>query len=263
MVPVLIAMAIGPMLSWKRGDLRAALQRLWVAGLVALLLTLGLLYATFGGPVLAVLGLGLAAWTAMGVLSEWAERVRLFRAPLAESWRRAIHLPRAAIGMTIAHFGLAVTVAGISASAFDLESMAIVPMGGSLPLAGYMLRLDGVGQVKGANFTADDAQVTVTKDGQTIAVMHPQRRYFPLQDQTTAETAIRTNPLADLYIALGDPHEGGGWTLRAYWKPMVSWIWLGGLIMAMGGVVSLSDRRWRVGAAVRLRLRPAVVAAGE
>ena len=82
--------------------------------------------------------------------------------------------------------------------------------------------------------------------------MHPERRYFALQNQTTAETAIRTNPFADLYVALGDP-SAGGWTIRAYWKPLISWIWGGALVMAFGGMVSLSDRRWRVGAATRSR----------
>jgi cytochrome c-type biogenesis protein CcmF len=92
--------------------------------------------------------------------------------------------------------------------------------------------------------------------------MHPERRFFPLQQQTTSETAIRTNFLRDLYVALGDPDKGGGWTLRAYLKPLVPWIWIGAVIMAGGGIVSLSDRRWRVGAATRAS-RAHALAPGE
>jgi cytochrome c-type biogenesis protein CcmF len=93
--------------------------------------------------------------------------------------------------------------------------------------------------------------------------MHPERRYFALQDQTTSVTAIRSNPFADLYVALGEPAADGGWTIRAYWKPLISWIWGGAIIMAFGGVVSLSDRRWRVGAAARRRQPMAQTAAAE
>jgi cytochrome c-type biogenesis protein CcmF len=253
MVPVLIAMAVGPMLSWKRGDLLGALQRLWVAFAVACVVTLGLLYATYGGPVLAVFGIGVAVWTGMGVVSELADRVRLFRIPVAESARRAINLPRSAIGMTLAHLGIAISVAGISASAFEREHLAVVPIGGDFTLAGYVFHFARVETVQGPNFVASEATIEVRHDGALITVAHPERRYFALQNQTTSVTAIRTDPIADLYLALGEPAEGGGWTIRAYWKPLVSWIWGGALIMAFGGMVSLSDRRWRVGAAARSR----------
>ncbi len=252
MVPVLIAMAVGPMLSWKRGDLLGALQRLWIAFAAAFAFTLGALYVTYGGPVLAVLGIGIAVWTGMGVATEFAERIRLFRIPFGESVRRAIHLPRAAFGMSLAHLGIAISVIGISASAFEREYLAIVPVGGDFTLAGYDFHFDKIENLQGPNYIANDATIEVRRGGELVTVMHPERRYFALQDQTTAETAIRTNPIADLYLALGDP-SGGGWTIRAYWKPLVSWIWGGALVMAFGGMVSLSDRRWRVGAATRSR----------
>ncbi|MCW3473828.1 heme lyase CcmF/NrfE family subunit [Limobrevibacterium gyesilva] len=263
MVPVLVAVAAGPLLAWKRGDLLGALQRLWAAFAAAVVVVLGALYVTSGGPVLAVLGLGLAAWTFVGVLAEWTERLKLFRIPARDSWRRARNLPRSAHGMTLAHLGLAISVAGIAASAFEVEHIDIVAPGGDLPLAGYTLHLDKVEKLQGANYVADDATITVKRGDAVIAVVHPQRRFFPLQQQTTSETAIRTNFLADLYIALGEPDQAGGWTIRAYWKPLVPWIWIGAVFMAFGGVVSLSDRRWRVGVASRLRAPAAQAAAGD
>jgi cytochrome c-type biogenesis protein CcmF len=251
MVPALIAVAAGPLLAWKRGDLLGALQRLWAAFAVVIAVAVIGFYVTRGGPVLAVLGLALAAWVCAGTLSEWAERVKLFRAKPAESWRRARSLPRAAHGMTLAHFGLAVTIAGIAASAFDSERIEALHPGDTLPIAAYVLHLDSVDTVEGPNFTADRATITVTRDGDTVSVMHPEKRSFPVQRMPASVTAIHTNLLADLYVALGDSDGKGGWTVRVYWKPLVPWIWIGAVIMALGGLVSLSDRRWRVGVAAR------------
>jgi cytochrome c-type biogenesis protein CcmF len=262
MTPLLIALAAGPLLAWKRGDLLGALQRLWLALAAAILVALIALYLTHGGPVLAVLGLGLAAWVFTGALVEWAERVKLARAPLAESWRRALRLPRATHGMTLAHLGMAVTVAGIAASAWQAERIELVKPGENLPIAGYVLHLDGVDKVDGPNFTADRARITASRDGKMIALMQPEKRFFPLQQMPTSVTAIHTTLLADLYVALGDGDDKGAWTVRAYWKPLVPWIWIGAVMMALGGIVSLSDRRWRVGIAARAP-RAAQPAAGD
>ncbi|HET6609666.1 MAG TPA: heme lyase CcmF/NrfE family subunit [Rhodopila sp.] len=265
MVPMLIAVGLGPMMAWKRGDLLGVLQRVWVAYVATVVVLLIAFYVTHGGPVLAVLGFGLATWLAAAVLVELAERLRLFRIPLANSFHRALHLPRSAYGMSIAHFGLAVSIAGFSASAFDREAINALPFGGSLDIAGYHLTLESVDRVQGPNFVADRASIRVTHDGALVKVMHPERRFFPLQQQTTAETSIRTNLVSDLYVAMGDTDSKGVWTIRAYWKPLVPFIWIGCVIMAFGGAVSLSDRRWRVGVAARARnrTRGAMAVAGE
>jgi cytochrome c-type biogenesis protein CcmF len=265
MVPAIVAVGIGPLLSWKRGDLLGALQRVWAAYIAAALAVMIAWYCTHGGPIFAVLGFGLAAWTAVAVIVEWAERVRLFRVGIGDSVRRAIHLPRAAYGMSIAHFGLAVSIAGFAASAFDIEAIETVHAGSIVKLAGYELHFAGVQREPGPNYLANRSTVQITRDGALVAVVHPEQRFFPLQQQTTSETAIRTNFVSDLYIALGDGDKAGNWTLRAYWKPLVPWIWIGAIIMACGGMVSLSDRRWRVGVAARAsRVAPVLQpAAGE
>ncbi len=129
MVPMVIAVGVGPLLAWKRGDLLGALQRLWVAYIATALAILVAWYVTHGGPIFAVLGLGLAAWLGTAVLVEFAERIRLFRVPAGDSLRRARHLPRSSYGMTFAHFGLAVSVAGFAASAFDQEAIEVLQAG--------------------------------------------------------------------------------------------------------------------------------------
>ena len=253
MIPMLVAVGVGPLMAWKRGDLLGALQRIWLAYIACVVVMVIAFYVTHGGPILAILGLGLAAWLGVAVLVELGERIRLFRVPLGDSIRRALNLPRAAFGMTFAHFGLAVSVAGFSASAFDQEVIEVMRVGASIQIAGYNLKLEQVDRKPGPNYIADDATVRITHDGNLVAVVHPQRRFFTLQQQTTSETSIRTNFVSDLYLALGESDDAGNWTLRAYWKPLVPWIWIGCVIMAFGGLVSLSDRRWRVGVATRAR----------
>jgi cytochrome c-type biogenesis protein CcmF len=229
-------------LAWKRGDMLGALQRQWVEAAVAIAAMLAAFTLTSGGPMLAVLGL--ASWIGMGVLVELAERLRLFRAPWRETWRRALNQPRASYGMNLAHFGLAVTVAGIAGIAFESGSTALIHLGEQIPLANYSLRFDGIGRHEGENYTADAAEFTLLKGGRVVAEMTPERRFFPLQQQSVAKPAIHTNLVSDFYLALGDPDGQGGWTITAAWRPLVPFIWIGGVFMAIGGAVSLSDRRW-------------------
>ncbi len=229
-------------LAWKRGDILGALQRQWVQAAFAIAAMLAAFTLTAGGPMLALLGL--AAWFGMGALVELSGRLRLFRAPWRETWRRAFYQPRAAYGMTLAHFGMAITVAGIAASSLAAGNTALVHLGEQIPLAGYSLRFDGIGRHEGENFTADAGEFTLLKGGQVVAEMTPERRFFPLQQQTIARTAIHAGLLADFYLALGDPDGKGGWTITAAWRPLVPFIWIGGIIMALGGAVGLTDRRW-------------------
>jgi cytochrome c-type biogenesis protein CcmF len=263
MTPLLIAIPFGPLLGWKRGDLLAASQRLIVAAGAAIAVVLAAFLVVNPTAVLATLGLGLAAWIGAGSLVEWSERVQLFRAPIAASLARARRLPRAAYGVTLAHLGVAVAVAGIAASAWESERIELMRPGDSIAIAGYDLRLDKVEPVAGPNYTADRGTVTVTRQGALVAVMEPEKRFFTVQQMPTTFTAISTDLLSDLYVVLTDGDGKGAWTLRVYQKPLVPWIWLGCGVMALGGLVSLSDRRWRVGAAVRRRRTPAVAAADD
>ncbi len=256
MVPLLLAVAVGPFLGWKRGDLGGALERLWIAFGLALLIGAIALYLSQGGPILAVGGLMLAAWVGFGAITEWVERTRL-------SWRRALHLPRAAHGMTLAHLGLAVTVAGIAASAWQVEHIAVMHPGDNIAIGGYVLHLDRISGRDTPSYHAERADITVSAGDRAITVMHPEKRSYQLEQMTRGETAIRTTFLADLYLALGDDDGKGGATIRAYWKPLVPWIWIGALFMALGGALSLSDRRFRVGVARRTVPASAVTEPGE
>jgi cytochrome c-type biogenesis protein CcmF len=261
MVPLLIAMAVGPLLSWKRGDLFAALQRLKLAFAIsagAAVVTLALMGSASLG---AACGLALAAWVLAAVIVEWAERIHLFKEPLGSSFRRALRLPRASWGMTLAHAGMAVVVAGITgSSAWSVERIEDVRPGQAVDLAGYRIALDGVSTVNGPDYIATRADLRLSKGGRPISEMHPEKRFFPREKGSQTDVAIRTNLLADVYAVIGDADGKGGYTLRLYYNPLVPWIWLGALVMALGGLVSLSDRRHRVGVPSRRRQRAAAAA---
>jgi cytochrome c-type biogenesis protein CcmF len=256
MVPLVACVAIGPLLAWKRGDLAGALQRLRWAFFAAVGVTLATLYLRQGGPVLAALALGLAAWLFVGTLVEWAERVQLFQLAPGESFARARRLPRAAHGMTLAHAGLAIAIAGMTGvTAWKEEAVVVARPGQVIELGGYRLTFRGVADVAGPNYRAERATLAVAAGGRQIATLEPERRAFMNPPMQTTEAAIRTTAFEDLYVAIGDDDGNGGRTVRVWVNPLVPWIWLGCLVMVLGGLVSLTDRRLRLGLPAR-RAKP-------
>ena len=158
--------------------------------------------------------------------------------------------------MTLAHAGLAIAIAGMTgAGLWKVEKVEIMRPGGSLEIAGYALTLEDVIKVAGPNYDANRARLTVRRDDRVIAVQQPEKRLYRVQNMPTTEAAIRTNWMADLYTVLGDADGQGGWTVRVYHNPLVPWIWTGTLVMVLGGLVSLSDRRLRIGAPIRRAAR--------
>jgi cytochrome c-type biogenesis protein CcmF len=258
-IPLVIALGVGPMLPWKRGDLLGALARLKFAGVVTILVALATWYFQHGGPILAVPAMAGAAWLVGTALAEVAERIRLGRVPLSYSIARAASLPRAAWGMTLAHAGLGIAIAGMTGTALWTEqSIQAMRPGDTVQLAGYAVKLDSVTPVKGPNYDADRATLTVTRNGKPVAVLTPERRTVHPQDQSVTNIGIRTNFFADIYAVIGEPDPGqpGAYVTRLYHHPLVPWIWIGAVVMVIGGLLSLSDRRLRIGAPAR---RPTVI----
>jgi cytochrome c-type biogenesis protein CcmF len=244
-LPLIALTAIGPMMSWKRADLPGVLGRLKFALAVAAVAGL-LAWWWQGGPVLALLGIALGGWLLTGSLVELFGRTRALAPGGINRLRR---LPRAAWGMTLAHAGIAIAILGMTGSAaWKQEDIRVLKPGESASIAGYSYRLDEVTRLSGPNYDATRARITISRGGQTLAVLHPEKRFFPVAQTATTEAAIRLLGLGDLYGVIGEEDGKGGWTLRFYYEPLVPLIWVGLLIMAAGGVVSLSDRRYRVGA---------------
>jgi cytochrome c-type biogenesis protein CcmF len=237
------AMAIGPMLAWRRGNLSGALRRLAPALAGALLVPAAVFALDPAAPPAALGGIALAVWAMLGVLADLADRIGVARLPPAACWRRLSHLPRGTWGQVLAHFGVGVLVAGITVSlAWRSERITTMHPGGTLTIAGRTLRFVGVTEGSAANYDVQRAEIVVDRPGGASFTLHPERRFFPLAGSDTARTAIATNGFADLYLALGDPDGHGGWVVRAYYNPLVPWIWFGAIIAVCGGLVSLSDR---------------------
>jgi cytochrome c-type biogenesis protein CcmF len=254
-IPLVAALGVGAMLSWKRGDLLGALSRLKFAALAALVVALVVYYIHNGGPVLAIPAFIGAVWLVGSSLAEVADRIKLFAVPFSHSLARAAALPRSAWGMALAHGGLGVLIAGMAGtSLWTQERIQAMAPGDSVEMAGYHLRLDSVGPVKGPNYDAERASISVTDtSGKLIATLTPERRIVHPQEQAVTNIGIRTNFFADIYAVIGDPDPArpGAYVTRLYHHPLVPWIWVGAVIMVLGGVVSLTDRRLRVGAPSR------------
>ena len=250
-IPLLAAMAIGPMMPWKRAQMAPVLTRLWWASLLGLLAGLVAAFSLKG--VLPVLAFGFAVWVIAGAAADLAHKVQLFRVRPGQSLHRARMLPRAALGAALAHVGAGVTVIGLAGMSQAQHKIVEIHAGDSVALAGYRWTLDSIRDVPGPNYVARTATITVTRGGRLVTVLHPSKRSFASQNQTTSEVAIHTNLVSDLYAVLGDEH-GSTAVLRLHDNPLAPWMWLGALVMAVGGGLSLSDRRVRVGAPRRARL---------
>tara|TARA_B100000686_G_C16800444_1_gene985582 strand:- start:200 stop:2197 length:1998 start_codon:yes stop_codon:yes gene_type:complete len=247
MVPLLLIAALGPLMSWKRSNHYFVLQRLGIVTAVSLVVII-IIYAVQGGSWGVLLGLGLAIWVFVGVLVELSERIRLFRVPIYQSIQRLLIIPRSSWGMSIAHTGLAILVTGlVVASNWETKLEKIMMPGDVISLSGYEFKMLSIGEVEGPNYTSRQAEFKVEKDGKLITLLYPEKRYYPVQDMPTTEAAIHGTWLADLYLVLGDP-SGEGTAVRAHHNPLVPWIWSGAAILVVGGFVSLTDRRHRVGA---------------
>lgn len=248
MVPLLVVMVIGPVLKWKRDSLRSTFGKLWRVAAIAVAMGLAVTAATLGTRLLTALGLMLATWIVAGSIFIVLHRIRLGSASLKTSVTLARNTPRSFYGMVLAHFGLGIVVAAITTvSTWQSENILMMRPGDSARIAGYDVQLGAVNRVMGENYEAERGSFLITHDGAPVTTLHAERRFYPVQQQQTSQTGIHTNFISNVYVVLGEPDESGGWAVRLYYHPLAPWLWFGGLIMASGGFLSLSDRRFRIG----------------
>jgi cytochrome c-type biogenesis protein CcmF len=249
MVPMIIAMAIGPFMNWKRGDILPALGRLRFTFLFAMVAGAAAWSVETDGPFMGVIGIALAAWLGAGVIAEIYERIHLFRAPLSESIRRLGRIPRSTWGMSFAHFGLALAIAGMAgAGGWKVESIQTMKPGETVNVGGYEYTFEGAHEGQGPNYTILFGKFTVRKDGEIFTVMEAEKRNYPVARMPTTEAAIHTTLMGDLYAVIGDAEgDEGAYVTRIYYNPLVVWMWIGCIVMMFGGTLSMTDRRHRVG----------------
>ncbi|MEO1194395.1 MAG: heme lyase CcmF/NrfE family subunit [Pseudomonadota bacterium] len=258
-IPLFVLMGIGPFLAWKKADLGRVFNVLLIAALASMAVAAVAAVLLGGGPVMAVIFLGLSAWLVISSALEMAERVRLFRIPLGDSWARLKGLPRRQWGMTLAHAGMGIAILGMTGSTvWKDERIETLQIGQSMEIAGYTLTLDSIDDVVGPNYQSEMATLSVTYGGSDLGVLQPERRFYPVQQMPTTEAAIRISLGGDLYAVLGDTRAAGaqGYLVRVYYEPLVIWIWIGTVVLTLGGIISIAARQPRL-AKTRQRVRQA------
>ncbi|AMS43595.1 heme lyase CcmF/NrfE family subunit [Aminobacter aminovorans] len=263
MIPLLVVVPFGPLLAWKRGDVFAVAQRLMFAFGAALLAVLVTYLFIDGASVFAALGAGLSAWLVLGALTDLALKAGIGNVAPRMALRRFVGLPRSVFGTAIAHLGLGLTLLGIvGVLSFEKEAILVMKPGQVVEISDYRLRFDGLTPVRGPNFTEDQGHFSLLGiNGQPSDVIMSSKRFYPVRQMPTTEAGIKTMWLSQLYISLGDEAGDGSVVVRVWWKPLVTLIWGGSLVMMLGGFVSLLDRRLRVGAPARRKsaAKPAAV----
>jgi cytochrome c-type biogenesis protein CcmF len=251
-LPLVLLMPIGQMLAWKRGDLLGALQRLraaFAAGVVAL----AIFGALHGAPFLSVICSGLAIYLVIGAFSDIAMRVAPRGTPLRSILARLRGLPLSAFGTSIAHAGVGLTLLGLAATGWGVESIVAMRKGVAYDVGPYKIEIEDVATRNGPNYAETFAAMTVREGETLIARIEPSKRFYQARRMARTEAGIVTLGLGQVYVALGEQHEDGSLDARLYYKPLVTLIWLGALAMALGGACSLADRRLRIGVAARAR----------
>lgn len=256
MVILALLLPLGSIMPWKRAQIARSFKPL-VPALVLSLAIMGLAYAMQSGRSLfGPIGMFLGTWLVFGAgVDLWQ------RAGRKDKLARLRRLPRADWGKAVAHAGLGIVFLGISGlMAWEQEDIRVVQIGEEFEIAGFTLTLDQVQEVEGPNFISTKGWVTIRKGDRVISVVHPEKRIYPIAQMPTTEAGINNGFLRDVYVVLGDEQQGGGYAVRSYYKPLANWIWGGSILMSLGGLLSLTDRRHRVAAGAR-KVKPAGVPA--
>lgn len=255
MVPLLLAIPVGPLLAWKRGSLSRVFH--WLR--LALLVAAGVFLAVFAymsfTQILAAFGIGLAAYVVLGALTDIWIKTGTAKTSLLVRLKRFMHLPRAVFGTTIAHLGIGLTLLGIvSVSTFELEKVVFIHPNEVVTIGAYNVQLISTRNVSAFNYSEDQYDFSLSHHGKPAGIVTVSKRFFPVMSRITTEAGIINKGFSQIYIAPGDIRNGA-LAVHIWWKPRVLFIWLGGLAMMLGGLLSLTDRRLRIGAPKRAKTR--------
>jgi cytochrome c-type biogenesis protein CcmF len=250
MVLLALILPVGAMMPWKRAEIRRSLLPL--RGALVLAVALGLLIYAMqtGRSALGPIGAGLGAWVVFGAAVDlWT---RAGRGGIGSRLGRLGRMGRADWGKATAHSGLGVTIFAVAAMhAWAVEDIRVVRVGETFPVGPYEVLLKDVRDIQGPNYLSTTAEMVVTRGGDAVATLYPEKRVYPVQAMPTTEAAIDYGFTRDIYLVIGDPQDGGGFAVRSYVKPFANWLWGGSALMALGGFFSLTDRRYRLAAGAR------------
>jgi len=246
MAPLVFMMGVGPLARWKDATVPDLARRLKWAAAVAVVAAV--LTEWFEGQIswLGGLGLLMAYWIVASIATDVWERVRPVGGMRSSVWARARMIPRAMVGMMVAHLGVAVFIFGVAmVKTYEVEKDVDMAVGDTTEVSGWVFTFRGVKEVQGPNYTAMQGLVELSRDGQVMERLLPEKRIYRVQTMPMTEAAIRTRLTGDIYVSLGQPSKGDAWVVRVYYKPFVTWIWGGCVLMGLGGLLAATDRRYR------------------
>jgi cytochrome c-type biogenesis protein CcmF len=248
MAPALFLMGVGPIARWKKAELPELAARLrWALG-VSVAAALAVPFAMGHFSALTGFGIWLAAWIIASAATSLADRVQ-HAGGGAGIINRLHGTPRSYYGMLLAHVGVAVFVIGVTlVKSYEAEKDVRMAPGDTVELGGYTFRFDGVKDAQGPNYIAARASLFVTRDGRPVTMLFPERRVYRVQELPMTEAAIDYGVFRHLYVSLSEAVGPDAWLVRVHYKPFVAWIWIGCVLMALGGLLAATDRRYRVGA---------------
>jgi cytochrome c-type biogenesis protein CcmF len=247
MAPVVFLVGIGPLARWKEAQVPDLARRLRWAAAVAVVAALATGWLAGRIAFAATLGFLMCYWIVGSIATDLWERLRPAGGATSGVLARVRLLPRAMVGMMLAHLGVAVFAFGVSmVKTYEVERDVKMAVGDTTEISGYRFLLRGFRNVQGPNYDAVQALVEVTRDGRPETLLRPEKRIYRVQRNPMTEAAIHRSVTRDLYVSLGEPVEDGAWIVRVYVKPFVNWIWAGCLLMALGGALATTDRRYRV-----------------
>ena len=252
MVPAILLCAFSPMLSWKRAKLENILERV-IAVFILSILSTAILVFIYGGSASAFLGLFLGVWLILGTIYEFLIKVGL-KLSFHTFLKRSLQLPRSAYGMSLAHIGVAIFVIGVTvSSAWKIEIEQPIIKGEKVVINSIELKFLNINNVEGPNWIAERGEFEVVRLGKKKEFLYPERRFYPASKINTSEPAIMSNAFFDLYIVLGESlNNDESYSLRVYYSPFINWIWFGIMCMVLGGLLSVSDSKHRLGYSIKL-----------
>ena len=246
LTPAIFLMGVGPLARWKQAELPDLASRLkWAAG-AAVVAALATAWLKGGIGIVGIVGLLMAFWVIASLATDLVERLRPAGGLRTGILHRARQIPRATVGMMVAHLGIAIFIFGVTfVKIGEVERDVKMQVGDTTEIRGLVFTFRGVSEATGPNYRAARGQIDVTENGKPVVTLRPEKRFYPASQSTMTEAAIQPGLTRDLYVSLGEAVEGGAWIVRVYLKPFVDWIWGGCLVMALGGLLAASDRRYR------------------
>ena len=237
MIPAVLVMSFAPMINWKKDDLFGLLSRLKTVLFLSLLVTFIFFYINFQGPIIALVGIFLAAWLFFGTLFNFFEKTNYLK--------KLKDLNKTYLGMTVAHLGVAIFIAGITGSTlWKVEKIKTLKIGEKVLLNNYSLNFDKIKKIRGKNYIGHEAEFNLYKKNKFIKTLKPQKRFYPVQEFATTEAAIYSRGISDIYIAMSEPVDDS-WLFRFHYSPLTPWIWIGSIMAFIGGILSFSHRMFK------------------